>query len=33
EREEYYNMAKIKLSGSDFSTELLISELIHQLRK
>ncbi|MAN86199.1 MAG: shikimate kinase [Algoriphagus sp.] len=33
EREEYYNMAKIKLSGSDFSTELLISELIHQHRK
>lgn len=32
EREQYYNQAKIKLSGSDFSTELLISELIHRLK-
>ncbi|WP_297335558.1 shikimate kinase [Algoriphagus sp.] len=32
EREYYYNMAKIKLSGSDFSAELLLSELIHLLK-
>lgn len=32
DRESYYNQSKIKLSGSDFSTELLVSELIHRLK-
>jgi len=32
EREYFYNQAKIKLSGEDFSAELLISELISLLK-
>lgn len=32
DRDYFYNMAKIKLSGSDFSAELLLSELIHLLK-
>ncbi|WP_026953762.1 shikimate kinase [Algoriphagus vanfongensis] len=32
DRESFYNQSKIKLSGSDFSTELLVSELIHLLK-
>ncbi|AMQ56137.1 shikimate kinase [Algoriphagus sanaruensis] len=32
QREFFYNQAKIKLSGEDFSTELLMYELINQLK-
>jgi shikimate kinase len=32
ERDHFYNQAKIKLSGDDFSAELLMYELINQLR-
>lgn len=32
QREFYYNQAKIKLSGEDFSAELLMYELINQLK-
>jgi shikimate kinase len=32
QREIFYNQAKIKLSGDDFSTELLMYELINQLK-
>ncbi len=32
QREYFYNQAKIKLSGEDFSAELLMYELINQLR-
>lgn len=32
QREYFYNQAKIKLSGDDFSAELLMYELINQLR-
>jgi shikimate kinase len=32
DREYFYNQAKIKLSGEDFSAELLISELISLLK-
>ncbi|MGM0945497.1 MAG: shikimate kinase [Bacteroidota bacterium] len=32
QRDSYYRQAKIKLSGTDFSTELLFSELIHLLK-
>jgi len=32
QREFFYNQAKIKLSGEDFSAELLMYELINQLR-
>lgn len=32
QREYFYNQAKIKLSGEDFSTELLMYELINQFR-
>ncbi|MFN3997920.1 shikimate kinase [Algoriphagus sp.] len=32
ERDFYYNQAKIKLSGDDFSAELLMYELISQLK-
>lgn len=32
QREVFYNQAKIKLSGEDFSTELLMYELINQLK-
>jgi shikimate kinase len=32
QREIFYNQAKIKLSGEDFSTELLMYELISQLK-
>jgi shikimate kinase len=32
DREYFYNQAKIKLSGEDFSAELLMYELINQLR-
>ena len=33
EREHYYDQAKIKLSGEDFSAELLLTELISRLKK
>lgn len=32
QREFFYNQAKIKLSGDDFSAQLLMYELIHQLK-
>lgn len=32
ERDYFYNQAKIKLSGEDFSAELLMYELINQLK-
>ncbi len=32
QREYFYNQAKIKLSGDDFSAELLMYELINQLK-
>lgn len=32
QREHFYNQAKIKLSGEDFSAELLMYELINQLK-
>lgn len=32
QREYFYNQAKIKLSGEDFSAELLMYELINQLK-
>jgi shikimate kinase len=32
ERDWFYNQAKIKLSGEDFSAELLVSELIRLIR-
>lgn len=32
QRENFYNQAKIKLSGEDFSAELLMYELINQLK-
>ena len=32
ERDAFYNQAKIKLSGEDFSAELLLSELINRLK-
>ncbi len=32
QREYFYNQAKIKLSGEDFSAELLLYELINQLK-
>ena len=32
QREFFYNQAKIKLSGDDFSAQLLMYEIIHQLK-
>ncbi len=32
ERDYFYSQSKIKLSGEDFSAELLVSELIHLLK-
>jgi shikimate kinase len=32
QREYFYDQAKIKLSGDDFSAELLMYELINQLK-
>ncbi|MFT6893730.1 MAG: shikimate kinase, partial [Algoriphagus sp.] len=32
ERDYFYNQSKIKLSGEDFSAELLVSELIRLIK-